>query len=96
MIEVGTSTWRQINGSVCRSSIQTVAISFTLCDAVFTLASLMLPVWQVEPGNSRPGAFEVVDIRMVEARQHQVFAMVALVDLQFNPPFHSSTNHICL
>lgn len=41
MIDVGTSTWRQISGSVCRNSIRTVAISLMLSDAVFVLAGLI-------------------------------------------------------
>jgi hypothetical protein len=45
VIEVGTSTWRQISGSVCRNSIRTVAISLTLSDPVFILAGLMRLVW---------------------------------------------------
>ena len=56
MIEVGTSTWRQISGSVCRNSIRTVAISLTLSDAVFILAGLMRSVWQPGTGSSRVGA----------------------------------------
>jgi hypothetical protein len=33
VIEVGASTRRQIKGSVCRSSMRTVAISLKLSDA---------------------------------------------------------------
>ena len=62
MIEVGTSTWRQISGSVCRNSIRTVAISLTLSDAVFVLAGLMRSVWRPGSGGSRVGAGRVVDI----------------------------------
>ena len=56
VIEVGTSTWRQISGSVCRNSIRTVAISLTLSDAVFILAGLMRSVWQPGSASSRVGA----------------------------------------
>jgi hypothetical protein len=56
VIEVGTSTWRQISGSVCRNSIRTVAISLTLSDPVFILAGLMRLVWRPGTGSSRVGA----------------------------------------
>jgi hypothetical protein len=53
------------------------------------LASLMPPVWQPKPGNSRPEN-QVVDIVMVDTRQHQVLGQLRLwtcdVALLFIPP----------
>src|SRR5882757_9316053 len=55
VIEVGASTWRQITGSVSRSSIRTVAISLKLSNAALLLGGLMPLVWQASPSSSRAG-----------------------------------------
>jgi hypothetical protein len=70
VIEVGTSTRRQISGSVCRSSMSTVAISLKLSDAAFCLAGLMLPIWQAHASNSREQLIRTVDVVIVHTGQH--------------------------
>src|ERR1700733_9617203 len=55
VIEVGTSTWRQITGSLSRNSMRTVAISLKLSNAALRPAGLMRPVWQSRSSSSRAG-----------------------------------------
>src|SRR5712691_6179294 len=55
VIDVGTSTWRQIKGSLSRSSMRTVAIWLKLSKAALLAAGLMPPVWQPRPSSSRAG-----------------------------------------
>src|ERR1700731_1161085 len=52
VMEVGTSTWRQITGSVSCSSMRRVAISLKLLDPVFFLGELTPPVSQIGYSNS--------------------------------------------
>src|ERR1700722_5687521 len=55
VIEVGTSTWRQITWSLSRNSMRTVAISLKLSNAALRPAGLMRPVWQSRSSSSRAG-----------------------------------------
>ena len=71
VIEVGTSTWRQIKGSVSRSSMRTVAISLKLSDAAFCLTGLIMPpVWQAASSSSRAAADRGCGCVIIDAREH--------------------------
>src|SRR2546423_2993525 len=69
VIEVGTSTWRQITGSVSWSSMRTVAISLKLLDRFSWLGSCRQ---FVRSGLPIPGdkLIEVLDIVIVDAGEH--------------------------